>query len=139
MCLVCGTFTSENFNLVEKNRLFNIFVCLFEDFFISRIQLVITIIINNMPRKMKSRGVGAKVSVKTTYLHPRPLVDAIPEFANARKVKELLVIDWDMRSVQNLEPKMCILMRHPHPKLKNVTLYCGIQKYAGRCGRRRSC
>ena len=75
MCLVCGTFTSENFNLVEKNRLFNIFVCLFKDFFISRIQLVITIIINNMPRKTKRKGVGAKVSVTTTYLHPRPLVD----------------------------------------------------------------
>ena len=131
MCLVCGTFMSEIFNLAEKNRLvFNIFVCLFEDFFISRIQLVITIIINNMLRKTKRRGVGAKVSVNTTYLYPHELVDAIPELANARKVKDLLlVIDREMRSVRHSEPKMCILMRHPHPKLENATLYC-IQKYA---------
>ena len=102
MCLVCGTFTSEIFKLAEKNRLvFNIFVCLFEDFFILRIQLVITIIINNMPRKTKRRGVGAKVSVNTTYLYPHALVDAIPELANARKVKDLLlVIDWEMRTVR---------------------------------------
>ena len=82
-----------------------------------------------MPRKTKRRGVGAKVSVTTMYLHPRKLVDAIPELANARKVKDLLVIDREMRSVRHSEPKMCILMRHSHPKLENVTLYC-ILKYA---------
>ena len=63
------------------------------------------------------------------YLHPRKLVDAIPELANARKVKDLLVIDREMRSVRHSEPKMCILMRHSHPKLENVTLYC-ILNYA---------